>query len=154
LATQIGDYKFELHQKDAEWQFDIRHVPTSKKHKEWEVYLRFSAFPWLRQQMATILAEHDCTQWIEEMPKIPEWTTRGLKLAESSLRLGPSRQLYIQCYRDKTGQKTIEISTTIVRTGNRVYLPKILVPQEAYKFVRAMDGLIGQFPAEAPAIPG
>jgi hypothetical protein len=34
-----------------------------------------------------------------------------------------------------------------------VRLAKIHVPEEAYKFVAAMDRLIGQLPVEAPANP-
>jgi hypothetical protein len=32
-------------------------------------------------------------------------------------------------------------------------LPKIHVPQDAYKFVKAMDRLFGQLPMEKPANP-
>jgi hypothetical protein len=33
-------------------------------------------------------------------------------------------------------------------------LPKILVPQGAYKFVAAMDGVIRQLPVQEPTHPG
>jgi hypothetical protein len=33
-------------------------------------------------------------------------------------------------------------------------LAKFRLPQEAYKFLGALDGLIGQLPLEAPANPG
>jgi hypothetical protein len=34
-----------------------------------------------------------------------------------------------------------------------IRVPKIRIPQEAYKFVAAMDRLIGHLPVEAPADP-
>jgi hypothetical protein len=38
--------------------------------------------------------------------------------------------------------------------GPRSNLPKILVPQDAYNFLGAMDEVIRQLPAEEPAKPG
>jgi hypothetical protein len=97
----------------------------------------------------------------------------SLKLAEAYLDLGQNRQLNIKCDQGKTGQKTIEISMPIVRNWKTVeynsltikfqpkepttihlYLPKIRMPQESYKFLEAVDGLIGQLPVDAPPIPG
>jgi hypothetical protein len=41
------------------------------------LYLPFWALPELRQEMVQILEEHDGTELIEEMPKIPEWAAQG-----------------------------------------------------------------------------
>jgi glycerol uptake facilitator-like aquaporin len=46
-------------------------------HKEKELHLPLWALPWLGQQMVKILAEHDGTEPIDEMPTIPTWATRG-----------------------------------------------------------------------------
>jgi hypothetical protein len=85
LATQIvvghRHYKFKLsawHQTGNKWHFDIRSVSTSEEHKESRLFFPFWALPWLRQQMVKIMAEHDGSERIKEMPKIPEWITRGL----------------------------------------------------------------------------
>jgi hypothetical protein len=52
-------------------------VQTSEKHKKWAVHFPFSALPWVREQMVKILPGHDGSERIKEMPKIPEWATRG-----------------------------------------------------------------------------
>jgi hypothetical protein len=85
LAKQTveGDrqYNYELsawHRKgDHQWYFNVRSVPTCEEYEERAMYFPFSALPWLRQQIVEILVEHDGTEPIDEMPTIPEWTTRG-----------------------------------------------------------------------------
>jgi hypothetical protein len=84
LATQIvvghRHYKFKLsawHKTAGQWHFDIRSVPTSDEHKGARLFFPFSILPWLRKQMVIMLAEYDESERIKEMPKIPEWTTRG-----------------------------------------------------------------------------
>jgi hypothetical protein len=42
------------------------------------VYVPFSALPWLRKEMVEMLAEHDGSEQIGEMPTMPEWATEGL----------------------------------------------------------------------------
>jgi hypothetical protein len=91
-------------------------------------------------------------------------------LAKTSILIGKNCGLEIECRQGRSGQKTINISMAIVgmnlgcqqitikfqpklRTTIHANLPKIRVPQEAYKFLGAMDGLIGQLPAEAAEIP-
>jgi hypothetical protein len=75
-------YNFKLsacHQKGDQWHFEIRSVPTLEKHKhmEQQMYFPLWALPWLRQQMVKMLAEHDGSERIDEMPTVPEWATRG-----------------------------------------------------------------------------
>jgi hypothetical protein len=70
-------YDFELsawHKKDYQCNFEIRSVPTLGKPKEKSLYLPCSALPELRKKMVKILAEHDGSERIDKMPKIPEWT--------------------------------------------------------------------------------
>jgi hypothetical protein len=89
-----------------------------------------------------------------------------LNLAKYFLPFGHNRQICIQCDQRRSGQKVIKIFLIIVAMMKRSHqfrpkvpatiharLPKIRVPQEAYKFLGAMDGLIGQLPVEAPAHP-
>jgi hypothetical protein len=74
-------YDFNLsivwHQTDNQLHLQIRSVQTSEKHKEREVHFPLWTLPQLRQQMATMLEEHDGSERIDEMPAIPEWVTRG-----------------------------------------------------------------------------
>jgi hypothetical protein len=83
LATQnvsgTRKYSFKLsawHQKGDQWHFCIQSVHTSEEPKE-PFCFPFSAFPWLRQQMVKILAEHDGRKQIDEMPTIPDWAKQG-----------------------------------------------------------------------------
>jgi hypothetical protein len=41
------------------------------------LYFPFWALPELRKEMVQMLEEHDGSEPIDEMPKIPEWATRG-----------------------------------------------------------------------------
>jgi hypothetical protein len=75
LHQKGGGCNFEI--RSVPWHFDIRTVPTSEAHEESRLLFPFWALPWLRKQIITILAEHDGSQWIKEMPKIPEWAKRG-----------------------------------------------------------------------------
>jgi hypothetical protein len=91
LSTQIVEgarhcngqhYDFKLsawHKKGYQWHLDIQSVQISEEHKDTEqsLYFIFLALPWLREQMVKILAEHDGSERIGEMPKIPKWATRG-----------------------------------------------------------------------------
>jgi hypothetical protein len=82
LATQevTGDrhYDFKLsawHQKDGGCNFEILGVPNSEEHQEKSLYCPCFALPELRQKMVKILVEHDGSERIDKMPKIPEWAT-------------------------------------------------------------------------------
>jgi hypothetical protein len=103
-----------------------------------------------------------------------------LKLVKSFLSYGPDLKLNITCQQGRSGHNTIKISInseqkvwhianirffsltlnlTFFLTNFQLKLPRdicigvpnIHVPEEAYKFVAAMDRLIGQLPVEAPA---
>jgi hypothetical protein len=65
-----------------------------------------------------------------------------------------SRNCHYEC-KNELG-KFVGINNTInlqPQSTTTPYLPKISMPQDAYKFLRAMDRMIGQLPAEAPANP-
>jgi hypothetical protein len=82
-----GHYNFELsawYQKGCGCYLEIRSVPTSE---EQFVYCPFSALSELRKRMVKILAEHDGSQQIGEMPTIPVWTTRGFSNSKFFLHL-------------------------------------------------------------------
>jgi hypothetical protein len=90
IVTGDRHYHFELsalHQKGYQWHFEIRSVQTSEEHKEKSLYLPFSALPKLRKGMVKILAEHDGSERIDEMPTIPEWATRGFLPIQNLLTL-------------------------------------------------------------------
>jgi hypothetical protein len=76
-----GDrYDFELsacHQKGDQWNFEIRSVPKSEEHQDQLLYFPFWALPWLRAQMVKMLAKHDGSEQIDDMPNIRQWATRG-----------------------------------------------------------------------------
>jgi hypothetical protein len=96
LATQIvtgaQHYHFELsawHQKGGEWHFCIQsmqNVQTSEENQEQEVYLPFSAFPWLRQKMVEMLTKHDGSERIDKMPTIPKWAKQGFSSSKFSYK--------------------------------------------------------------------
>jgi hypothetical protein len=77
-----------------------------------------------------MLAEHDGTERIDEMPAIPEWATRGFT----------QFKIFIKYYFHST---------------NKSDAPDIeQQDQEAYKFVAAVDALIRKLPAKEPTHPG
>jgi hypothetical protein len=83
-------YKFKLsawHQTGEQWHFDIQSLHTWEEHKESRLFFPFWALPWLRQQMVKILAEHDGSERIKEMPKIPEWATQGFSKFKNFIRI-------------------------------------------------------------------
>jgi hypothetical protein len=53
------------------------HSDPSKTDTKREVRFSLWALPWLRQEMVKMLAEHDGTELVCNMPTIPEWATRG-----------------------------------------------------------------------------
>jgi hypothetical protein len=80
-GAQHYDFKLSaMHRKGDEWHFhfEIRSVPISEEHTEHQLYFPFSALPWLRQKMVKMLADHDGSERIGEMTKIPEWATRDV----------------------------------------------------------------------------
>jgi hypothetical protein len=81
LVEDSQPYSFKLsvvwHQKEGQWHLYIQSVQTSEKHKKKEVHFPLWALPQMRQQMATMLEEHDGTERIDEMPTIPEWATQA-----------------------------------------------------------------------------
>jgi hypothetical protein len=83
LATQIvpgGRHDCELlawHKKGGQWNFGIRSVRMSEDH-----YFQFRVLGQVRQKMARMLMEQDDTQWIGEMPTIPEWAMRGFSYSK------------------------------------------------------------------------
>jgi hypothetical protein len=83
LATQIfagaRHYDFKLSawrcKKGRQWQFEIHSVPTSEEHYGQLLLFPLWTLPWLRKQMVRMLAGHDGTERIYEMPTMPEWAT-------------------------------------------------------------------------------
>jgi hypothetical protein len=99
--------------------------------------------------------------------------SRPLKLnltPENFISIGPGQTLYIQPQQWINGQKFLSISKSKVDASfycsySNFFLPKfqpklskywlnILVPQDAYKFVTAMDEVIRQLPVLEPTHPG
>jgi hypothetical protein len=74
----LHDFKFsiEWHPEIGQWRLYICSVKTWEKHRE-AAHFPLWTLPQLRQQLATILAEHDGSERIAEMPTMPEWATQG-----------------------------------------------------------------------------
>jgi hypothetical protein len=65
-------------QEIGQWHLHIHSVKTWEKLlKEKEAHFPLWTLPKLRQQMATMLEEHDGSEQIDEMPTMPEWATQG-----------------------------------------------------------------------------
>jgi hypothetical protein len=69
LVTQTVEgglyYDFKLlvvwHPEIGKWELEIRSVKTVQEHRERWLRIPLWAWPWLRQQMTSILVEHDGT---------------------------------------------------------------------------------------------
>jgi hypothetical protein len=61
------------------WNLEIRTVKTVQEHKEKWLRMPLWALFWLRQQMASMLVEHDGSEQTNEPPTMPEWA-KGLFL--------------------------------------------------------------------------
>jgi hypothetical protein len=57
---------------------EIRSVKTVQEHKERWLRIPLWAWPWLRQQMTSVLVKHDGSEQINKPPTMPEWTKKGL----------------------------------------------------------------------------
>jgi hypothetical protein len=96
--------------------------------------------------------------------------SKPLNLSEKiPISIGPDQKLYIQCQQWGSEQKFLNIYVHVYKVNPcndsgfsfpkfqskssapiPRYLPNILVPQVAYKFVAAMDEVIRQLPVEEP----
>jgi hypothetical protein len=122
-------YDFQLSvlwfERGRHWVLNIRSVKTVQEHKPKEMYFPLWTLPWLREQMASMLVEHDGTERIDEIPTMSEWATKEakvLELAESRLPLGPNHQLYIQCEQGPSGHKTIKIYILSEQKVSKIFL--------------------------------
>jgi hypothetical protein len=105
-------YNFQLSVvwSERQWDLYISSVKTVQAHKEKEMFLPLWTFPWLRQQMAKMLAKLDGNEGIAKMPKIPEWATRGFSNSTFHQILLSLNQLY---------QKLSNKSSNLMRRKNR-----------------------------------
>jgi hypothetical protein len=76
--SQHYNFKFsiEWHPEIGQWRLYICSVKTWEKHRE-AAHFPLWTLPQLRQQLATILAEHDGSERLDKMPTMPEWATEG-----------------------------------------------------------------------------
>jgi hypothetical protein len=157
-------------------------VQTSETQQKSEVDFPLWALPQFRQEMATLLMEHDGSEPIDEMPTIPEWATRRVDYDVQtkrldlfhpknwkSIRFASRLYIAIDC---QEGGKFLKIYKWRVDPSNYIcivcifllkfqsewpgpkYLPDILVPEGAYKIVAAIDEGIRHFPTEEPTHSG
>jgi hypothetical protein len=86
LATQTVEgglyYDFKLsvvwHPETGQWDLEIHSVKTVQEHKERWLRIPLWAWPWLRQQMTSVLVKHDGSEQINEPRAMPEWAKQGL----------------------------------------------------------------------------
>jgi hypothetical protein len=87
LTTQTVEgglfYDFTLsvdwHPETGKRNLQIRTVKTVQEHRERSLRMPLWALFWLREQMASMLVEHDGSERIDEMPTLPEWEIKGLQ---------------------------------------------------------------------------
>jgi hypothetical protein len=72
-----NNFQLSVLWSEQQWNVRIRSVKKVQGHKEKEMHFPLWVLPWLRQQMAEMLAYLDGTERIARMPIIPEWATRG-----------------------------------------------------------------------------
>uniref|UniRef100_A0A915NUS2 Decapping nuclease n=1 Tax=Meloidogyne floridensis TaxID=298350 RepID=A0A915NUS2_9BILA len=127
-----------------------------------QFYIKIDALPWIRKTIAEILREYDDSEKLPPMPIkyinsnmfMMNQTNSGIHkeaiksdLVLEKLQMGPYLCMNIKLEQGISGIKTIKI-TKIFRTPNTewrwkfVDLPKLPVPEEAFKFVRALDEII------------
>jgi hypothetical protein len=73
------DFKLSVvwHPGTGQWDLEIRSVKTVQEHRERWLRIPLWELPWFREQMTSMLVEHDGSEQINEPPTMPEWAKRG-----------------------------------------------------------------------------
>ncbi|KAL7078745.1 hypothetical protein ACQ4LE_001910 [Meloidogyne hapla] len=106
---------------------------------------------WIRKTMAKILEEFDGSEILLKLPfnQFPfiledKKDPREEDLFQKELKTGENNFMKIKLEKGKTGIKTIKLTKMYKKQNEWKFenLPKLMVPEDAYNFVRALDRII------------